>query len=187
MRLCLARLGSHTPGSLRGINTRSRFLREPDVVPTTQVRSPMASRISSTALAARTISSAPTADRVSCHTGGCGATTTNSLSPKFARARAAAPMFSGFRGRTRTTRKPVRFAFITMDCIRIAIQLAGRKTASPAAIHPAYCFSFAGASWMGFALGWSVGVADRIRVLDLNCLYSEYRMISFMWTDPVEK
>ena len=43
--------------------------RDPAVVPTTRVRSAMASRRSSTARADWTIASAPTAERVSCQTG----------------------------------------------------------------------------------------------------------------------
>jgi len=33
---------------------------------------------------------------------------------------------------------------------------------------PGYCFSFGGV--VGFALGWSVGETEMMRVFDLNCL-----------------
>jgi len=87
----------------RKSSCRSRRL--PAVVPTTNLQSAMASATVAYSFAWASKPAAPTAERASRNAISYGRTTRRWGAPKLLMARAAAPMFSGFRVATRTTRR----------------------------------------------------------------------------------
>src|SRR5215510_2548167 len=83
------------------------------VVPTTKLQSLTAPWTESNSCASAKTDAAPTAETASRKAFSKGVTRRRSSAPKLLIARAAAPMLSGFRVRTRTTRRFARLAGVT--------------------------------------------------------------------------
>ena len=91
-----------------------------EVVPTTSAQSATASATVANSSAEANNGAAPTAERASRNATSYGFTTRSRVQPKLTIARAAAPMFNGFRGATSTTRRSLaekNFAVEASRCI----------------------------------------------------------------------
>src|SRR5580693_10087755 len=89
-----------------------------EVVPTTNAQSATAAATVVNSSAEANNGAAPTAERASRNATAYGFTTRSRVHPKLAIARAAAPMFNGFRGATSTTRRSAFEKKFTVDASR---------------------------------------------------------------------